>query len=174
MSTAVHLLTLEEFLARPERDDWQREELIEGELILSPGPKVLHAFVVEQLRERLRPLKDQGFVVASDFACVLPNASVPTPDLAAVRRERWEEAACKDEWPIESPELAVEVFSPGNRRLHRKAALYLEHGAEQVWIVYPKRRTVSVFTPEGTSEARMGEALEFHGVKVLVDEIFPV
>ena len=45
MSTAVlpSEMSLEEFQARPEREDGQCEELIEGELIVSPDPKVDHA-----------------------------------------------------------------------------------------------------------------------------------
>jgi predicted N-acetyltransferase YhbS len=76
MSTAV-LLTLEEFIARPERDDSQKEELIEGELIVSPDAKVSHAYIVDQLREGLRPLRKQGFVVTNDFGCILnPRSGV--------------------------------------------------------------------------------------------------
>lgn len=36
MSTGLDALTLEAFLLRPEREDDQREELIEGELVVSP------------------------------------------------------------------------------------------------------------------------------------------
>jgi hypothetical protein len=36
MGTAVQI-ALDEFLARSERADFQREEIIEGELIVSPG-----------------------------------------------------------------------------------------------------------------------------------------
>ncbi len=172
MSTAV-LLTLEEFLARPERDDWQREELIEGELIVSPGPKVSHAYIVEQLRESLRPLRKRGFVVSNDFSCILLPHSMPVPDLAMVRQERWQAAIGADTWLEDSPELVIEVSSPSNRRLPRKAALYLEHGAEQVWIVYPKKRTVSVLTSNGSSEAPVGEILEFQGVSIPVSDIIP-
>ncbi len=172
VSTAV-LLTLEEFLARPERDDWQREELIEGELLVSPEPKVSHAYIVGQLREGLRPVLQQGFIVSNDFSCILLPHSMPVPDLAAVRQERWQAALGADTWLEESPELVIEVSSPTNRRLARKAALYLEHGAEQVWIIYPKKRTVSVWTTDGNSEARMGEKLEFQGVSIAVSDIFP-
>ena len=172
MSTAV-LLTLDEFIARPERDDGQREELIEGELVVSPGPKGFHAYVVEQLREKLRPLRDQNFAIVNDFSCLLPPDSIPVPDLMIIRRSRWEEAVRADAWLAESPELVIEVSSPSNRRLQRKAAVFLEHGAEQVWIVYPKRRSVVVCTVDGMSEARNGETIEFHGVTVQVAEIFP-
>jgi hypothetical protein len=46
MDAALELFSLHEFLARPDRDDHQREELIDGELIVSPGAKVSHAALV--------------------------------------------------------------------------------------------------------------------------------
>jgi len=171
MSTAV-LLTLEEFIARPEREDWQKEELIEGELIVSPGAKVSHAYVVDELRKGLRPLEEHGFVVSNDFSCILRPRSMPIPDLAAVGRKRWIEAAKADAWLEDSPELVIEVSSPSNRKLHVKAAVYLEHGAEQVWVVHPKRRSVTVYTLEGSSEVRSDETLEFRGVRVAIADIF--
>ena len=172
MSTAV-LFTLEEFIARPERDDWQKEELIEGELIVSPGAKVSHAYIVDEIRKGLRPLEEQGFVISNDFSCILRPRSMPIPDLAVVGRERWNAAAKADAWLEDSPELVIEVSSPSNRKLHVKASVYLEHGAEQVWIVYPKRHSVIVYTLEGSSEARSDEAVEFRGVRIAVADIFP-
>jgi Uma2 family endonuclease len=61
-------ITLEEFLARPEREDGQREELIEGEIVLSPEPKLLHAILVGRLRRALEPLTQQGFLVEALLA----------------------------------------------------------------------------------------------------------
>jgi Uma2 family endonuclease len=170
---ALTLLTLEEFMARPQREDGQREELLEGELIVSPGPKVGHSEIVRRLRRLLMPLEERGYVLSNDFSCVLRPHSMPEPDLAAVRQERWQEALNSDAWLEGSPELVVEVASPSNRRLALKAAVYLEHGAEQVWLVYPKTQTVSVHTAERISEARPGESLEFHGVSIPVSEMFP-
>ena len=43
MGAAANLITLEEFLSRPEREDGQREELVDGEVIVSPGAKPSHA-----------------------------------------------------------------------------------------------------------------------------------
>ncbi|MDQ2947467.1 MAG: Uma2 family endonuclease [Acidobacteriota bacterium] len=172
MGSAIGLLTLEEFLARPDRDDGQREELIEGELVVSPGAKVSHAAIVGRLRASLALLEKQGYVLANDFACII-GTSMPIPDLAAVSQDRWRNAAEHDAWLPGSPELVIEVASPSNRKLHRKAEAYLEHGAEQVWIVYRNTRTVTVVTAEGTTEARMGETVAFHGVRVPVESIFP-
>ncbi len=172
MSTAVHHhITLEEFIARPDREDDRKEELLEGELIVSPSAKVWHSAIVRRIRERLTPLEPKGYIVANDFACMLGKTSMPAPDLAAVSIERWNQAEDSEGWLDGAPELAVEVASPSNRKLQRKAAIYLEYGAEQVWLVYRKTRTVTVMTPEGTTEARMGEALEFKGVAVPVDSI---
>jgi len=171
MSTAVQI-TLGEFIARPEREDDQREELIEGVVVLSPGPQHWHAWTVEQLREQLAPLKKKGYVLMNDFSCILGDRSMPVPDLAAIRKDRSDQAMRNGGWLEGSPELVIEVSSPSNRKLQRKANLYLEHGAEQVWIVYPKKKTITVVTPEGGIEARMGDRIEFHSVQVQVDSIF--
>ena len=90
-----------------------------------------------------------------------------------IRRDRWE-ATGLDDFLRESPALVVEVVSPNqNQKLFRKAALYLEHGAEQVWIAYPHKRVVRVMTPDDDYEARPGETVEFHGIVMPANEIFP-
>lgn len=171
MTTATHSVTVEEFLARPDREDGQREELIEGEIVLSPEPKPLHAQIVGRLRDALAPLKQQGFVIEGPFGCQLPD-SLPGPDLGVMRAERWQEAVRNDAYPEGSPDLVIEVQSPSNRQLGRRASLYLEQGAEAVWIVYPKRRTIVVYDQDGVREARQNEQLDFHGVTVEVSAIF--
>lgn len=100
----MEFLTVQEFLARPERDDGQKEELIEGELIVSPGAKVSHAAIVGRLRASLASLEQGGYVLANDFACILGN-SMSIPDLAAVQRDRWDSAALREEWLMGSPEF---------------------------------------------------------------------
>ena len=173
MSTAVKL-SLDEFLARPEREDGQTEELIEGVLIVSPAAKVWHAEIVRRLRLSLFPLeRDQHYVLANDFACILGDLSMPAPDLSAVHPSRWDKAVKNDGWLEGSPELVIEVASPSNHSLQRKAALYLEHGAEQIWIVNRKTRSVAVVSVDGKRDAQIGTALEFRGVSVEVASIFP-
>jgi Uma2 family endonuclease len=172
MSTVLQRVTLEEFLTRPDRADNQREELIEGEIVLSPEPKPSHAQIVGRLRDALKPLRQQGFVIEGPFSCILTQHSVPGPDLGAVREERWRQAIAQDKYLADAPELVIEVRSPSNRQLGRKASLYMEHGAEAVWVVNPKRRAVLVYDHEEVREIREGEQLQFHGVAVEVAEIF--
>jgi Uma2 family endonuclease len=175
MSTAVqpHQMWVEEFLERPERWDGNHEELIEGEIYVSPNNKPRHSEVVRRLERRLLPLEQQGFVVHGEVACRVTDSSLPNTDVAVIRQDRWE-ANGLDNFLPESPALVVEVASPNQtRKLLIKAALYLEYGAEQVWIAYPLKRVVQVLTADGSREAREGETVEFHGIVIPVSEIFP-
>ena len=47
-----------------------------------------------------------------------------------------------------SPDLAVEVVSPNDisEELEAKVLDYLKNGVRMVWVVYPKNRTVVVYT----------------------------
>jgi Uma2 family endonuclease len=172
MTTAIQPITLQEFLRRPDREDGRREELIEGEIVLSPEPKPLHSEIISRLQSALAPLEKLGFVIRGGFSCILPSGSAPGPDLAAIREKRWREAIRNDAYLQESPELVIEVRSPSNRQLGRKASLYLQHGAEAVWVVYPKRHAIVIYDQDGMHEARENEQLDFHGVKVEVAAIF--
>jgi Uma2 family endonuclease len=167
------LISIEEYVALPPSAEGCSDELIQGEIILSPSAKPLHAKIVRRLLKLLEPLEDRGYELATDFGCVLGANSLPGPDLAAILKTRWESLHA-DEYLNGSPELVVEVFSPGNRKglMARKAALYLEYGAEAVWVVYPARRTVVMHDSTGEAECRSGEVVEFAGVVVPVDQIF--
>lgn len=144
MSTAVLPISIQQFLDRPPRTDGLREELIQGEIVLSPNVKRGHSEIQRRISVLLRPLEQTGYVVLAEFACSFidqTSESLPNPDLGVVLAEEWN-AVDDDAWLERAPALMVEVASPSNRKLHVKAALYLEHGAEQVWSVFPKTRTV--------------------------------
>jgi Uma2 family endonuclease len=166
-------ISVEEYVAMPLVGDDSSDELIQGEIVLSPSAKPLHAKIVRRLLKLLEPLEETGYELATDFGCILGEHSLPGPDLAAVSRKRWQGLPA-DEYLTGSPELVVEVFSPANRRglMARKAALYLEYGAQSVWIVYPARRTLVVHDSGGETEFRKGELVEFSGVAISIDRIF--
>ncbi|MBV9268201.1 MAG: Uma2 family endonuclease [Acidobacteriaceae bacterium] len=122
MSTAFNFsLSLKEFLRRPDREDGQREELIAGQLILSPSAKAWHADIVRRLHRKLAQLEENGYALVNDSSCILGEHSMPASDLAVVKEERWQEAVDNEGWLQGSPELVIEVASPGNRNLHRKS-----------------------------------------------------
>jgi Uma2 family endonuclease len=52
------------------------------------------------------------------------------------------------------PDLAVEIKSPDDtvKELREKAAYYLANGARLVWLIYPAKHMVEVYTPDGDVE----------------------
>jgi len=111
----VTLVSVEEYLELPPREDGLVDELIEGEILLSPNAKPLHAKLVRRLSRLLEPVETSGYELATDFGCILGGYSLPGPDLAAIRSERWK--AVEDEDYLRgSPELVVGVFSAANRK----------------------------------------------------------
>ena len=60
------------------------------------------------------------------------------------------EATIQDEYIPLVPALAVEVISPseGAVDVEEKVADYLAGGARLVWLLYPKTRTVVIYTPD--------------------------
>lgn len=170
MSTAItvpRLWTVEQFLKRPPRADGQREELIEGEVHVSPDVKMGHTEVVRLLGIALRRLETLGYLILTGFACAFTRKlhSLPNPDLGVMLAKDWH-AVPRDAYLECSPALVVEVNSPSNCNLQRKAALYLEHGAQQVWLIYSTSHRIRVLTQEDDFEVRQGETLEFYGLHI--------
>lgn len=60
------------------------------------------------------------------------------------------------------PDLCIEIQSPDDypKEMREKAAYYLANGAQQVWLVFTKRRWVEVMYRDGSSDAfRIGDTL---------------
>jgi Uma2 family endonuclease len=144
-------MTAEDLLNMPEDD--LRHELIKGELLTMPVPKLLHGFVTANLLMLLHvhvKTNNLGLLVAeSGFHLESGPDTVLGPDIAFVARDRV--GTDQDCFFPGAPDLAVEVLSPSDRRgkVERKTALYLELGAKSVWNVNPRKRTVEIFHADG-------------------------
>ena len=168
MSTTTHLMTAEELINLD--DDSHRHELIKGELLTMPLPKFEHGRVTMKLAVILAQhvqannlgivCSEAGFKLESDPDTVLG------PDISFIAHGRT--AVLPDGYYPGSPDLAVEVLSPGDRRgrIERKLSLWLQSGARSVWHVNPQRRTVEVIL--STGERRI-----LHETDVLVDDTVP-
>ena len=142
------LLTEQDLARLP--DDGFRHELQAGLLLAEPIPFPRHAQVQARLIALLdgfaRPMDlgqvlcDGGFLLASN-----PD-TVRGPDVAFVTRDRWSAVTDRGRFFRGAPDLAVEVLSPSNRagEIHAKVADYLAAGARLVWVVDPKRRSITV------------------------------
>lgn len=180
MSTIATRVSIEEYLSYEAPPGFQ-DELIEGEIILSPDPKPLHSTICENLYNLLGDaLKDTRHSVHLATNMVLENSgSMPSPDVLVIDKERWTTAICEDKYLEGSPQLAIEVYSPSNRPglIRKKIELYLKNGSEAVWVIYPKRRAVVVHEQSDvTAEYRDGEKiplpLELSNSTIEVSKIF--
>ena len=167
-ATTTHLVTAEDLLNMP--DDGTRHELIKGELLTMPVPKLLHGFVTMKLLVLLNnhvEANNLGLLVGeSGFHLESGPDTVLGPDVAFIARDRVGDD--KDCFFPGAPDLAVEVLSPSDRRgkVERKTALWLELGAKAVWNVNPAKRTVEVCLANG-------ERKLFHESDELVDDTVP-
>jgi len=175
------LLTLEDVLALPDRDDC-RYELDEGELIELPLPRPRHQIAVTRLLVKLANYVEThpiGLVLGSDSPFLLSRNpdTLRGPDIAFVTNEH---AAKIDlDYVIEvPPTLAVEVASPNDRMkaMLKKVSEYLEAGAVEVWLVLPASREVHVYTQNDAPRIVRGEerltSNLLPGFEVVTDSIF--
>lgn len=92
---------------------------------------------------------DLGFVVGADgMTRLLPN-KVREPDVAFYRWERVPNREVPEVAVADiAPDLAVEVYSRGNtqREMEQKRQDYFTSGVTLVWIVYPLKRNVEVWS----------------------------
>lgn len=167
-------MTVEHYRELPEREDVILE-LHNGQLVTLTRPKMPHARLQERLVGLLRPFAEgKGFVAAEVPFRALPEYEIRGADVAFVSQKRWNTEA--DDLHG-SPELVIEVLSPSNTRaeMREKASLCLGTGAEEFWVVDPKRKQVSV-TPRGGSTVLygMGDRIPptIFGGELAVDRIF--
>lgn len=131
--------------------DGQCDELVRGRVVREPRPGARHGRVAAAIASRLQDWVERtgaGVVYTCDTGFFLARDpdTVRGPDVAYVRRAR--HCTTGDEsWFFEgTPDLAVEVLSPGNRRraMDAKVRDYLAAGSAAVWVVDPRRGTIRV------------------------------
>ena len=188
MSTAkeaTRLVTAEELWALPEQPG-VRYELAEGELVEVPGAGGVHAQIVMTLVVLLHAFVSErklGRVFADGLGYILRrNPDVlRIPDVSFVARERIPAGGIPEGFWPGAPDLAVEIVSPNDlaQEINDKVHQYLEVGTRMVWVLWPNRRTVTVYLPEGqlrdlgpNDELDGGEVLP--GFSVRVASLFEV
>ncbi len=137
MSTTA-LITFAQFEQMPEAPG--KQELIDGELIEMPPARLRHMIVSQRVFAQLRlgvgvdlAFIETGYRIGRGW--LVPDASVAHPN-----------QEIDDGYFSGSPVLAVEVLSPDNRasRIARKLTLYFAEGAEEVWVIDPSNRTMTI------------------------------
>ena len=146
------LLSADEYESLPEVDGY-RDELIEGERVLTAFPMTPHVVVVKNLERLLeKQFPDRQIIRESGwyFRSAAGRENVPGPDLMVLSDEDYQHSVQAGRWFVGKPFFVVEVISPSERRYRRmqKVALYLEAGAGAVVEVVLTQRIVLVHRPE--------------------------
>ncbi|HMF57261.1 MAG TPA: Uma2 family endonuclease [Pyrinomonadaceae bacterium] len=149
MSTTTQLMTAEELFVMP--DDDFRYDLVKGELKRMSPAGSEHGAIALRLGAALYQYVEEnnlGEVFGSETGFKLASSpdTVRAPDIAFVREERIPESGIPQKFWDGAPDLAVEVVSPGDSfdEVAEKINDYLSAGTRAVWIISPKRRTVSI------------------------------
>ena len=150
MSVAI-LLTDEEFLNLPESPG--KQELLHGELIELPPAKLYHSEMAKRFARLFMSVVDESRVWI-EVAYRLPSGWL-VPDVSV----SWPDQRTDGGWFQQSPMVAVEIISRGNQaaEVDAKVDAYLSNHVGEVWLVYPKSRSIVVFR-EGDTMRIPGES----------------
>ena len=142
MVTTTRRLTYEDYANTP---DDERYELIDGDLIMVPGPNMPHQSNQSKLGWRIAAFveqRDLGMVLFSDTDVVLSDTDVVKPDLLYISKEREDIITYAN---IQgAPDLIVEILSPSTSRRdwNDKRDLYAEHGVREYIVMDPSNKIV--------------------------------
>ncbi len=139
-------LTVENFRLLPETGP--RYQLIEGDLHMAPAPSRYHQEISRNLELILgNYLKENplGKIYDAPFDVYLDETNVFQPDILYVSKRRY--SILTPEGAEGAPDLIVEILSPRTARLdlNIKSRQYARHGVEELWIIDPVPRTLSVY-----------------------------
>lgn len=172
MSTVIQPLTADDLWGLP-NGKGQRHELVRGELRTMPPAGFEHGAIGVNLMTPLTQhvkANSLGLVVNADTGFVLARDpdTVRAPDIGFVARERIEQLGVPKKYFPGAPDLAAEVVSPSDTlyEVDEKVLNWLEAGARLVWVVNPRRRTVTASTPGGR-HVILTEADELDGQDVV-------
>jgi Uma2 family endonuclease len=145
MATTSTRLTYADLVAMPE--DGKRHELIDGEHFVTPSPTLRHQLVLGNLYLDLAGYVEANGLGKAFFApldVVLSDYDVVEPDLLFVTTERLERIGRA--YIHAAPDLAVEVLSPGTRRIDatKKLRVYEKFGVAEYWMIDPDAEWVEV------------------------------
>lgn len=171
-------MTIEEYEALEQ--DEPGYELVEGELKRTPPAggqsSSMAVGIAAHLWNFVTP-RQLGMVFGADGGFVLRRDpdTLLVPDVAFVRTDRLPPESEQERFWRLAPDLVVEVISPSDRvrDVVAKVQRYLDAGVRLVWVVEPRRHSVTVYPANGDSHVLLpGDVLG--GGDVLPDFRLPV
>ena len=169
MLTSNKYLTLQEFFNLPEGD--RPSELVNGKAIPKMSPKFFHSRLQKTLLLLLDTWAKNRGRVEPEWAITLKRNEVdwvPVPDITYVSFRRLSADWMLDEACPVTPELVIEIISPGQTfgDLAEKSADYLQAGVSRVWLIDTKAKSITIFYPDSLPKTLKGTA-------TVVDDLLP-
>jgi Uma2 family endonuclease len=168
----------EAFLALPENAD-RRFELIDGEIV-EMSPTQEHGLLIAALAHALysylthHPIGRVSVETRHRPPGDLMNDRIP--DLSVVLG--FDQPIVRQGAAPFMPDLAVEIRSPDDpyKQMRDKARFYLENGSRMVWLVFPDKKLVEVYTADDQMILVEGDTLTggdvLPGFELAVSSIF--
>ena len=153
------ILTYEDYCLLP--NDRNRYEILDGELSVTPAPRVNHQRISRRL---LRFLDDHvrannlGEIFAAPTDVILAPNTVVQPDLIFIANDR---ANIITGRAIEgAPTLVVEILSPTTQQTDRvtKAQLYSKYRVPYYWLIDPDRQLLEAYELSGEQYGLVSKA----------------
>ncbi|MCC5816481.1 MAG: Uma2 family endonuclease [Leptospira sp.] len=176
MTALAEKLTVEMMVQHPEK--WENFELYRGEPFEMTYSRPLHGKILLQLGTIINSwIRSVGYgeVIGGESGIRFGEDTRYSFDLG------WSgEALPEDEIPTKSLPLMVEIVSDSNdaNRLLNKIEDYLENGAKEVWIIYPKKKVIQVYYPNNMAKLfHLGDNITpgdwMKGFSLDLKELFP-
>ncbi len=155
-------ITVDDLESMP--DDGNRYEIIDGELFVTPPPLLRHQRAQMSLIARLLPYaRTMGIeLLAAPTGVRVSRCTQVEPDLLALAKMT--DIDDSTGWiSMSRLLLAVEVLSPGTRRVDRdrKRRLYLSEGVREYWTVDSQKRVVELWTADSDAARVVTDVLEW-------------
>lgn len=144
--TQKKIYTYQDYLNLP--NDRNRYEIINGELIMTPAPKIIHQDISRNIEIELALFVRKhklGKVYYAPCDIVLSNENVVQPDILFISKENMD--IITEDNIQGAPDIVIEILSPstGYYDLVAKKDIYETFGVKEYWIVDPKKQWVEIY-----------------------------
>lgn len=143
--------TIRDLDVMPDDGGWKRYEIINGELFVTRARHIRHQSAAGKIHVRLEIWSEEtglGNAFQTPGVIFSPTDAV-IPDVVWISKERLANGIDEAGHLIVTPELMVEILSPGERNEQRdkefKLKLYSLHGVQEYWIVNWQLQTIEVY-----------------------------
>lgn len=145
-----------------EYDEWNRYEIIDGELFVTHAPHLNHQNSIGKIYAKLLSWSQQTRLGEPFInpGLIFTDTDNVIPDLVWVSKEKLVTIVDEKGHFTAAPELVVEVLSAGSgneqRNQEAKLKLYAAQGVQEYWIVNWRSPQVEIYRQENTQISLIG------------------